>query len=66
MDGAWIGLSTNYYYFYYPYVAILHKFVLLLRYLTWFKPIIPVGKMIFNRYHSKVLSAEDTRKIFFS
>ena len=56
----------NYYYFlfYYPYVAILHKFVLLLRYLTWFKPIIPVGKMIFNRYHSKVLSAEDTRKIF--
>jgi len=56
----------NYYYFlfYYPYVAILHKLVLLLKYLTWFKPIVPVGKMIFNRYHSKVLSYEDTHKIF--
>ncbi len=56
----------NYYYFlfYYPYVAILHKFVLLLKYLTWFKPIVPVGKMVFNRYHSKVLSAGDTGKIF--
>ncbi len=56
----------NYYYFlfYYPYVAILHKFVLLLKYLSWCKPIVPVGKMIFNRYHSKVLAYDDTRKIF--
>jgi len=56
----------NYYYFlfYYPYVAICHRFVRLLKYLSWFKPIIPVGKMVFNRYHSKVLSYEDTRKIF--
>lgn len=56
----------NYFYFlfYYPYVAILNKFVLLLKHLSWFKPIVPVGKMIFNRYHSKVLSYEDTHKIF--
>lgn len=56
----------NYFYFrfYYPYVAILRQFVLRLKYLSWFKPIIPLGKMIFNRYHAKVLSYEDTRKIF--
>jgi ferredoxin len=55
----------NYYYFlfYYPYVAILHKLVLLLKYLAWFKPIVPVGKMIFNRYHSIVLAYDDNRKI---
>jgi Pyruvate/2-oxoacid:ferredoxin oxidoreductase delta subunit len=56
----------NYFYFlfYYPYVSILSKFVASLKHLAWCKPIIPVGKMIFNRYHSKVLSYEDTRKIF--
>lgn len=56
----------NYYYFlfYYPYVAISRRFILLLKYLSWCKPIVPVGKMVFNRYHSKVLSHEDTRKIF--
>ncbi len=56
----------NYFYFrfYYPYVNILNKFVASLKYLTWCKPLIPIGKMIFNRYHSKVLSYEDTRKIF--
>jgi len=56
----------NYFYFlfYYPYVKILSGFVQSLKYLTWCKPIIFAGKMIFNRYHSKVLSHGDTRKIF--
>jgi Fe-S-cluster-containing hydrogenase component 2 len=56
----------NYFYFifYYPYVKFLNGFVQSLKYLTWCRPIVPVGKMIFNRYHSKVLSHGDTRKIF--
>lgn len=56
----------NYFYFlfYYPYVKILSWFVNSLKYLTWCKPIVPIGKMVFNRYHAKVLSHEDTRKIF--
>ncbi len=56
----------NYFYFlfYFPYVRILNVFVKSLKYLTWCKPLVPFGKMIFNRYHAKVLSYEDTRKIF--
>ena len=53
-----------YFVFYYPYVKISYWIVLSLKYLKWFKPIVPVGKMIFNRYHSKVLSHGDTDKIF--
>lgn len=53
-----------YFLFYYPYVKILSWFVQSLKYLTWFKPLVPVGKMVFNRYHAKVLSHGDTRKIF--
>jgi ferredoxin len=56
----------NYFYFlfYYPYVKISSIIVGSLKYLSWFKPLIPVGKMAFNRYHSKVLSREDAVKIF--
>jgi NAD-dependent dihydropyrimidine dehydrogenase PreA subunit len=56
----------NYYYFlfYYPYVKISSVIVQSLKYLSWFKPLIPIGKMAFNRYHAKVLSLEDTVKIF--
>lgn len=56
----------NYFYFlfYYPYVIVLSTFVASLKYLTWCRPLVPVGKMVFNRYHSKVLSYEDTCKIF--
>lgn len=56
----------NYFYFlfYFPYVRILNVFVKSLKYLTWCKPLVPFGKVIFNRYHAKVLSYEDTRKIF--
>jgi Pyruvate/2-oxoacid:ferredoxin oxidoreductase delta subunit len=53
-----------YFLFYYPYVKILYHLVLLLKYLSWFKPLVPVGKMAFNRYHAKVLSGGDTSKIF--
>ncbi len=52
-----------YFIFYYPYVNAVFKSLPLLKYLTWFKPIIPLGKMVFNRYHSKVMSIEDTKKI---
>ncbi len=53
-----------YFVFYYPYIKIIHSVLPVLKHLTWFKPMIPLGKMIFNRYHSKVLSFEDTQKIF--
>lgn len=39
-------------------------FLPLLNYLRWLKPMNILGRMAFNRYHSKVLSADDTRKIF--
>ncbi|MDA8404931.1 MAG: 4Fe-4S binding protein [Desulfobacteraceae bacterium] len=53
-----------YFLFYYPYVWVMHKMVLSLKYLTWCKPLVPIGKMVFNRYHAKVLSRDDTCKIF--
>jgi len=53
-----------YFRFYYPYVKTVNVLLPTLKYLNWFKPIVPIGKMIFNRYHSKVISAEDTKKIF--
>lgn len=39
-------------------------FLPLITHLTWFKPLVPIMKITFNRYHAKVLSSEDTRKIF--
>ena len=53
-----------YFLFYYPYVWIMHKVVRSLKYLTWCKPIVPIGRMVFDRYHAKVLSREDALKIF--
>jgi ferredoxin len=53
-----------YFIFYYPYIRVVHLLLPLVNYLTWFKPLIPAGHMVFNRYHSKVLSAGDTEKIF--
>jgi len=53
-----------YFVFYYPYVKTIFKVLPALKYFRGFKPIVPLGKMIFDRYHSKVLSLEDTRKIF--
>ncbi|RJP94670.1 MAG: hypothetical protein C4518_02990 [Desulfobacteraceae bacterium] len=53
-----------YFLFYYPYVRTMYAFVQSLKYLTWCKPLVPIGKMAFNRYHAKVLSREDTLKIF--
>jgi len=53
-----------YYRFYYPYVKVLYRFVQGLGYAAWFRPLAPLGRMIFNRYHAKVLSFSDTRKIF--
>ena len=53
-----------YFLFYYPYVKAVCFILPLLNHLTWFKPLVPAGKMTFARYHSKVLSFDDTRKIF--
>lgn len=57
----------NYIYFryYYPYVkTVFHIFKFLATYLAWFKPLSPVLRIALNRYHAKVLSYGDTKKIF--
>jgi ferredoxin len=53
-----------YFLFYYPYVRLIYTLLPALNHLTRFRLIVPIGKMIFNRYHSKVLSVGDARKIF--
>jgi ferredoxin len=54
-----------YFVFYYPYVKGFHIFAKLVnKYLTWFKPLVPITRAIMNRYHAKVLSFGDTKKIF--
>jgi NAD-dependent dihydropyrimidine dehydrogenase PreA subunit len=56
----------NYIYFkyYHPYVkSVYYLFKYLSQYLSWFKPLNGVLSMAFSRYHAKVLSFGDTRKI---
>ncbi|MBF0117354.1 MAG: 4Fe-4S binding protein [Desulfobacterales bacterium] len=53
-----------YFLFYYQYIRIINLFLPLLKHLKNFKPIVFIGKMIFNRYHAKVLSFGDTKKVF--
>lgn len=54
-----------YFKFYYPYVkSVYYLFKYLSKYLSWFKPLNGVLSMAFSRYHAKVLSFSDTRKIF--
>jgi ferredoxin len=59
-------LLHNYIYFvfYYPYVKAALWIVRSLKYLQWCKPLAVFGRMVFNRYHAKILSYEDTQKIF--
>lgn len=53
-----------YFVFYYPYVAtVYYLFKFLSKYLSWFKPLNPFLNMAFNRYHAKILSGADVRKI---
>ena len=53
-----------YFKFYYPYVkCVYYFFKYLSEYLSWFKPLNGVLSMAFARYHSKVLSFGDTKKI---
>lgn len=56
--------SYLYFVFYQPYVRMAMVVVNLTRHFAWFKPLRFVGRMAFDRYHSKVLSAGDTKKIF--
>ncbi len=53
-----------YFVFYYPYVKIILLMTRYgIRYLTWFKPLRYVGRFIFDRYHGKLISYDDTKKI---
>ncbi|HOE80431.1 MAG TPA: 4Fe-4S binding protein [Smithellaceae bacterium] len=52
-----------YFSFYYPYVRfIYHGLRLISQYLSWFKPLKPILRMSFDRYHAKVISFSDVRK----
>lgn len=53
-----------YFVFYYPYVKTVHVLLQAVRKMTGFRPLVPVGRAVFDRYHAKVLSVEDTKKIF--
>jgi ferredoxin len=54
-----------YFAFYYPYVRLVYYlFKYLSRYLSWVKPFKFILKTAFSRYHAKILSFSDTRKIF--
>ena len=53
-----------YFVFYYPYVKAFQLAFAVIKHMTWFKPLTPVFKMIINRYHAKVISMGDTKKIF--
>ncbi len=54
-----------YFKFYYPYVTfVYYLFKYMSRYLSWFKPLNLILSMALNRYHAKVLSFGDTKKIF--
>jgi ferredoxin len=57
----------NYIYlaFYYPYVKfVFYLFRFLAKYFFWFTPLRHVIKTAFSRYHAKVLSFGDTKKVF--
>jgi Pyruvate/2-oxoacid:ferredoxin oxidoreductase delta subunit len=57
----------NYIYlaFYYPYVKFVYLlFRSLARYFFWFKPLRHVIKTAFSRYHAKVMSFGDAKKVF--
>lgn len=54
-----------YFTFYAPYIKIALAFTRFLTdYFAWFKPAALIGKAVFNRYHSKVLTRPDSVKIF--
>lgn len=54
-----------YFAFYYPYVKIVYlAFRSLANHFAWFKPFGALLKFAFDRYHAKILSFRDTRKIF--
>lgn len=52
-----------YFVFYYPYVKTADIVADILIRLYWFKPLKYVFSSMFKRFHSKVLSLEDTKKI---
>lgn len=53
-----------YFVFYYPYVRfVYYLFKYLAKYLSWFKPLNPIVSMALNRYHAKILSGGDVKKI---
>jgi Pyruvate/2-oxoacid:ferredoxin oxidoreductase delta subunit len=54
-----------YFAFYYPYVkCVYHLFKFLSHYFSWVKPLKHVLVIAFARYHAKILSLADTKKVF--
>ncbi|MFZ5572385.1 MAG: ATP-binding protein [Thermodesulfobacteriota bacterium] len=53
-----------YFVFYYPYVKTVGILLPLVDHVRWFKPLAVLGRMVFSRYHSKVLSFGDAKQIF--
>jgi Fe-S-cluster-containing hydrogenase component 2 len=47
-----------------PYVKTVQLCLRAVKGMTWCRPLAPIGRAVFDRYHAKVLSVEDTRKIF--
>lgn len=52
-----------YFVFYQPYIKVAVFCIEPLKYLTWCKPIIPLIRAIYERFHAKFITLEDTRKI---
>jgi len=53
-----------YFKFYYPYVkSVYYLFKYMAKYVSWFKPLNIVLSAAFSRYHAKVLSFGNTKKI---
>ncbi len=53
-----------YFVFYHTYIKAAVRFVVFLKWLPSIRFFAPVFQMMYNRYHAKILSFDDTRKIF--
>jgi len=53
-----------YFVFYHGYIKAAVRFVAFLDCLPWLKPLEPGFRMMYSRYHAKILSFDDTKKIF--
>lgn len=49
--------------FYQPYIKFAVFCIESLKHLVWFKPLIPAIKSVYERFHTKVITLENTKKI---